>query len=228
MNKMSKHQIEEEEINIGEVYSKTETFLNDNKQNLTIGLGVIIAIIAGFVYYFNMYLPPLQQEAEASIYKAQQAFEKNEYELAIYGDDSFMGFEEVAEYFGSTAAGNTARYYVGICNLHLGNYEDAIDDLNAYTPKDHLTQSTKEGAIGDALSQLGDYEDALSHYEKAATVYANDFTSPIYYKKAGVLAEKLNDYEAAVAYYTIIKDKYASTSEGRDIEKHLAHAQAKL
>lgn len=225
---MSKHQIEEEDINIGEVYSKTETFLDENKQNLTIGLGVIVAVIAGFVYYFNMYLPPLQKEAEASIYKAQQAFDRDSFELAMYGDDSFMGFLEVADEFGSTAAGNTALYYAGICNLHLGNYEDAIDDLKAYSPKDHMTRATKEGAIGDALSQLGDYEDALSHYEKAATVYANDFTSPIYYKKAGVLAEKLNDYEAAVSYYTIIKDKYATTNEGRDIEKLLAHAQAKL
>lgn len=225
---MSKHQIAEEDINIGEVYSKTETFLDNNKQAITIGLGAIIAIVAGFVYYFNMYLPPLQQDAEASIYKAQQAFEADDFENALYGTDAYMGFEEVADNFGSTAAGNTARYYMGICNLHLGNYEDAIDDLNAYSPKDHMTQATKQGAMGDALSQLGDYEDAISHYEKAATVYVNDFTSPIYYKKAGVLSEKIGDYQAAVEFYTTIKDNFSTTTEGRDIEKLIAHAEAKL
>jgi tetratricopeptide (TPR) repeat protein len=225
---MSKHQVEEEDINIGEVYSKTESFLNDNKQTITIGLGAIVAVVVGLVYYFQMYLPPLYQEAKTSIYKAEQAFAADSFELALVGNTSFMGFEEIADTYGSTPTGNTARYYMGICNLHLGEYELAIEDLNSYTPKDHMTRATTQGAIGDALSQLGDYEEAISHYEKAATAYENDFTSPVYFKKAGVLSEKVGDYESAVEYYTIIKEKYATTSEGRDIEKLLAFAKAKM
>tara|TARA_R110002050_G_scaffold297339_2_gene458671 strand:- start:83879 stop:84559 length:681 start_codon:yes stop_codon:yes gene_type:complete len=223
---MSKHHVEEEDINIGEAYSKAEKFLEEKKQPVGIALVVIIVLILGTFYYYNMYLPPLQKSATEDAYQAQNAFAVDSFELAMYGNSDFMGFEEIAANYGSTAIGNTAKYYMGVSLMHTGAYEDAIDYLKDYSPKDHMTGALKEGAIGDCLSQLGDYEAALTSYEKAANAYVNEFSTPIYLKKAGILAEKLNDFKSAVSFYERISTQYPNSQEGRDIEKYLAHAKA--
>lgn len=222
---MSKNHVEED-INIGDAYSKAEKFLDENKQPVGIALIAIVAVILGGFYYFNMYLPPLNKNASEDVYAAQNAFAADSFDLAMYGSSEFMGFEEIIDNYGSTDIGNTSKYYMGVSLMQTGAYEDAIDYLKSYSPADHMTRSLKEGAIGDCLSQLGDYEDAISAYEKAANAYVNDFSTPIYLKKAGITAEKINDYNTAVKHYEKIKKDYASSAEGRDIEKYLAHAQS--
>jgi tetratricopeptide (TPR) repeat protein len=222
---MSKHQ-EEEEINIGEAYSKAEKFLEANKQPIGITLAAVVIIILGSFYYFNMYLPPLKKDAAQDVFAAQNAFAADSFDLAMYGSAEFMGFEEIAEMYGSTEIGNTAKYYMGVSLLNTEAYEDAIDYLNSYSPKDNMTKALKEGAIGDCLSQLGDYEGAISAYEKASKAYKNDFSTPIYLKKAGITAEKIGDYASAVEFYEAISTDYSTSAEGRDIEKYLAHAQS--
>ncbi len=223
---MSQHQVEEEDINIGEAYSKAEKFLDENKQSIGIAIAAVVIVVLGTFYYFNMYLPPIKKEAAIEIAGAQRAFEADSFNLAINGNNEFMGFEEIIESYGSTEVGNTAKYYMGVSLLQTGNYEEAIDFIKSYSAGDHITRATKEGVIGDCLSQLGEYENAISAYEKAANAYVNDFSTPIYLKKAGVTAEKIGDYAAAVTYYEEISKDYSASAEGRDIEKYLAHAQA--
>ena len=223
---MSKHQVEEEDINIGQAYSKAEKYLDQNKQPIGIALAAVVIVILGAFYYFSMYLPPLNKSANEDVYLAQKAFAADSFELAMGGSSEFMGFEEIIDTYGSTEIGNTSKYYMGVSLLHTGDYEDAIDYLKSYSPEDHMTRALKEGAIGDCLSQLGDYEDAISAYKKAANAYVNEFSTPIYLKKAGITAEKINDFDAAVGFYETISKDYPNSSEGRDIEKYLAHAQS--
>ena len=223
---MSQHQVEEEDINIGEAYSKAEKFLDDNKQNIGIAIAAVVIVVLGTFYYFNMYLPPIKKEAAIEIAGAQKAFEADSFNLAINGNNEFMGFEEIIDTYGSTEVGNTAKYYMGVSLLQTGNYDEAIEFIKSYSANDHITRATKEGVIGDCLSQLGQYEDAISAYEKAANAYVNDFSTPIYLKKAGITAEKVGDYTAAVSYYEEISKDYSASAEGRDIEKYLAHAQS--
>jgi tetratricopeptide (TPR) repeat protein len=223
---MSKHQVEEEDINIGDAYSKAEKFLDEKKQPVGIAVGVVIALILGVFYYFNMYLPPLQKNASEDVYQAQKAFEVDSFELAMYGNGEFIGFEEVIETYGSTDIGNTSKYYMAVSLMHTGAYEDAIDYYKSYSPADHITRALKEGGIGDCLVQLDAYEDAITAYEKAANAYVNDFSTPIYLKKAGIISEEIMDYKSAVKFYERISDQYPNSQEGRDIEKYLAHAQS--
>jgi len=225
---MSKHQDQEEDINIGEVYSNTEKFLDKNKQSLTIGLVAILAIVVGSFYYFSMYLPEIEKEAQQNVYQAQQAFAIDSFELAMYGGNDFMGFEEIIDNYGASAIGNTSKYYMAVSLMNTGDYEGAIEYYKSYSPKDHMTSALTEGGIGDCLSQLEAYEEAVTAYEKAANAYVNEFTTPIYLKKAGILSEDIGDYEKAVKFYERIKSQYPDSQEGRDIEKYLAHAQSYL
>lgn len=221
---------EEKEENIVDVeaaYSQTEDFFNNNQKPIMyIGGGVLAIIVAAF-YYFNIYLPPFEQEAEKEIFAAQNYFAADSFQLAMYGDGSSLGFEDIINQYGSTSAGNTAKYYMGISLLHSGNYEDAIDFLSSYSAKDEMTAAIAKGAIGDAYSELQDYGAALKNYKAASEINTNDFTSPTYLMKAGRVAEKMGDYSTAFSVYEKIKKDYPNSAQGRTIDKYLTRAKAK-
>jgi predicted negative regulator of RcsB-dependent stress response len=217
----------EEDIHLDQVYSKTETFIQKNQQPLTIGVVAVLAVVVGVYYYFNMYLPPLQEEAQDQMYTAQKHFQNDSLQLAMYGDaQGNLGFEDIVDQFGSTNAGNTAKYYMGVSLLRSGNFEDAISYLKSYDAKDEITAAIALGAIGDAMSELGDEQGALDYYVKAANARENEFTTPIYLMKAGNLAERLNNHSEAIKHYKRIKKDYARTQEGRTVEKYIARAEA--
>ncbi len=105
---MSKNKEENEEviIDVQEVYSKTETFIEDNKNTLT-GIVVGIAIIVGaYLSYTNFYLAPLQEEAQEEMFMAEKYFQNDSMNLAINGDGVHAGFLEIADSYSGTKAGN--------------------------------------------------------------------------------------------------------------------------
>src|SRR5690606_35913217 len=73
-------------VDVQEVYSKSEKFIETNKMPITIGLGVIVLIIAAFAFYYKIYLPPIESEAQENMFWAEQQFEKDSLNLAINGD----------------------------------------------------------------------------------------------------------------------------------------------
>ena len=217
----------DDDIHLDEVYSKTESFIQDNQQPLTIGVVGLLLAVAGVFYYFNMYLPPLELEAQDEMVYAQRYLQQDSFQLAMYGDNlGHLGFEQIADEYGSTNAGNTAKYYMGVSLLQTGAYEDAIAYLKSYSAEDEITGAIALGAIGDAMSELGDEETALDYYVDAANARDNEFTAPIYLMKAGMLAERLNKYDDALNYYNRIKKDYPLTQEGRNVEKYIARAEA--
>jgi tetratricopeptide (TPR) repeat protein len=84
------------------------------------------------------------------------------------------------------------------------------------------------GAIGDAYSQLKQYDEAASYDMKAAAKDDNKFTAPRYYKKAGLVYEELKKYQDAVNAYQTVKDKFPNTYEFNKIDAYIQRAQAKL
>ena len=217
----------DDDVHLEEVYAKSEEFFEKNKKQLGIGIGAVVVVIAAVFYYFNVYLPPLEVEAQNSIYKAQGYFKVDSFQLAMYGDNQgSLGFEQVVNEYGSTAAGNLAKYYMGVSLLRTGQYEDAIAYLNSYDAKDEMTAAIAKGAIGDAYAELQDEGTAVEFYVKAANANDNEFTTPIYLLKAGTLAESLGDYNDALKYYKRIQSDYPLTQEGRSIKKYIARAEA--
>jgi len=97
--------------------------------------------------------------------------------------------------------------------------------LEAYSANDDITPIMKYGALGDAHSEKGDFEKAVGLYEKAAGSEDNDFLSPYYWKKAGMLHQRNNNNGAALAAYQKIKDKYGESSQGLDIDRFIAQVQ---
>lgn len=222
---MSKHVEEHDEIDLGQVASKSEQFIEKNKSQIGIALVVAIALGLGIYGYFKMYLPPLEQEASVASFQAQKYFAIDSFNLAMYGSygdpsrEDFMGFEEIANEYGATATGNLANYYMGISLLRTGDYEGAISYLNAFSKDDEMVSTVAIGATGDAYSELGDYDKALKLYTEAGYRNGNKFTSSIYLMKAGRLAQDLGNNAEAAKIFKYLMDEFPETQEGRNAKK---------
>jgi tetratricopeptide (TPR) repeat protein len=229
---MAKKKIEAEKdeviVDVEQVYSKTEDFINEN-QNVILGVvGGIIAIVVAFYAYNRVYLEPLEEEAHGEMFMAELYFQKDSFELALNGDGNYLGFLDVADEYGNTTAGNLAHYYAGVCYLRTGKFEEAIEELGNFDAEGEVLGSVAQGATGDAYMELDNVDEALKYYEKAANASENNFSSPIYLQKAGFAAEKAKKYDKAIDYYTQVKEKYPETNEGRNAEKFIARAEANL
>lgn len=224
---MAKKEEKEVIVDVGEVYSKSEEFVNDNANNIMLVVGGLVIIVCLFVGYDRFYAGPLEEEAATDMFQAEQYFGKDSFNLALNGDGNSSGFLDIIDEYGSTDAGNLANYYAGICYLKMKSYDEAIEYLEDYSGSGIL-EPTALGALGDAYAESGDLDKALSKYESAAKAYENEFTSPIFLFKAGLAAEQLGEYEKAVRHYSRLKEDYANTNEGRNAAKYLARAEAHL
>ena len=82
------------------------------------------------------------------------------------------------------------------------------------------------GGIGDAFSQLGQMEEALSYYEKAANAKSNEFTAPRFLLKAAVTAISLNKPDVAIKHLETLKEEYSKSVEANQADVHLGRAKA--
>jgi tetratricopeptide (TPR) repeat protein len=210
--------------NVEETLTKTEQFLESNYKPLLTGLAVVVVLVALF-WLGKMYLTRRSDEAQSQMYQAQRYLEMDSINLALNGDGNYLGFIDIAEEYKFTNAGNLARYGAGICYLHLGNYEEAIDFLNKYSKKDKVIGSIAIGATGDAYVELGNIEKGISKYLEAAEYADNSFNTPLFLMKAAELYELDGKYPDALKLYERIKDEYPTSTEGSSIEKYIARVK---
>lgn len=210
--------------NVEQTLTRTEQFLEENYKTLLTGLSVIIAIV-GLGWLGKIYLNKRNDEAQSQMYQAERYLEMDSLRLALNGDGNYLGFLDIAKNYRLTKAGNLALYSAGICYLHMGQFQDAIDYLKKYSKKDKVIGSLAIGAIGDAYVELGDIESGISKYIQAADYAANSFNSPIFLMKAGELYELNGKYSEALKLYERIQNEYPESTEGSSIEKYITRVK---
>jgi len=151
--------------------------------------------------------------------------ETDSLKLALNGDGNYLGFLDIAKDYKFTNSGNLARYCAGICYLHMGNYQEAIDFLNKYSKKDKVIGSLAIGATGDAFVELGNLDKGIAKYLEAADFAKNSFNSPLFLLKAGELYELNGKFAEALKLYERIENQYPESTEGSTIEKYIARVK---
>jgi tetratricopeptide (TPR) repeat protein len=214
------------EKEVGELVSRSEKFIENNKKNLSYGLIALAIAIGAVMAYFQLYKIPKNNNAAIAIFKGEQYFQKDSFNLALYGNGvDYDGFEYIIKQYSGTKSGNLAKAYAGICYYKTGDMESAIKQLKSFKSKDDNIAPAIIGLIGDCYVESGDVKQGITFFEKAAAKANNDFLSPIFLKKAGIAYESLQQYDKAIEKYTAIKEKHAASVEALDIEKYIVRAQ---
>lgn len=218
----NKKSSEETIVDVQEVYSKTERYVDDNKNTLLIIAGILVVLFAGYFAVTRLYLEPRTEEGMNLLWKAEYWFEIDSLDKALVGDESYYGFEYIADEYSATKAGNLASYYSGIIYMEKGEYDLAIEYLKNADLDDAIAGAVAKGTIGDAYVEKGMYGEALDFYESAIDHSENSLTTPLYLKKAGLVYEDQGNFEKALDYFEQIKEDYPKSTEGRSIEAYIA------
>ena len=225
-NIANKNKKTEPNIEVDEILSRSEQFIDKNKKNLIYGVALIAVLVAVILAYNYMYMQPLSERAEKSIFRGQQYFERDSFALALYGNGfDYDGFEAIVSQYGRTKTGNLAKAYAGICYYRLGDPHSAIKKLKSYKVKDDQMAPRVTGLLGDCYVSIGDTKEGIKYFEKAASKANDANISPLYLKKAGIAYESLKQYKDAIRVYTIIKDKYSQSTEAGEIDKYIFRAE---
>ncbi|MBF26120.1 MAG: hypothetical protein CMP49_06400 [Flavobacteriales bacterium] len=216
-----KNSTEKQFANIEEGLSKTEQFIEDNRKILFSIIGVIIFIFIAYYGYENLYKKPLNKKAQKQLFIAEQYFEKDSFNIALNGNDKFIGLKDIIKEFGSTKSGAIAKYYAGISYLNIGEYKNAIEVLDKFKSTDKLLMSIAKTAIGDAFSEINQPNEAIEYYEAAISIYENQLTTPIILIKSAKIHEKNQDFDKARICYEVIKNKYPKSETAKNIDKYI-------
>lgn len=214
-------------MNIEQRWDRIQNYLDDNKKLITTLSIAITLIIGGFVTFKYWYIPSQEQDAEMAMRRAQNYFAADSVNKAIKGDGANLGFQDIADQYSWTAAGHLANYYLGLCYYQERNYQLAIDNLEKFNAHDVLVSANAKGVEGDAEMQLNNTDKAIEDYMEAVKRSDNDFTAPMYLKKAAQAYEVKGDYTNALSTYQTIKTQYYNFAEANDLDKYIARAQAK-
>lgn len=228
MAKNKKNQSEDGLQNIENTLSKTEQFIEKN-QKILLGIMAGILVVVGGYWLYNEYVKkPAEQEALSQMFVAERNFEVDSFKLALNGYQTYPGFVQIADDYSGTKAGNLAKYYAGVCYINLGEYDKAIEYLKKFKTSDIMLGTISKGLIGDAYLEKGDMENAINFYKQATGKNINDFSTPIYLKKLGLIYEEKGDYKNALAVYEKIYDNHKKSQEARTIKKYIERAKLNI
>ena len=217
------HQVSPEKNHDQHVVDRAQDFWGKYSKPIIIGLTAVVVLVGGYFAYNNFVKAPEEIKANDAIWKAQEYYKIDSFNLALNGDASSQGFLKVISKFGGTRAGNLAKFYAGSCYLQLGDFNKAVKYLKDFSTDSKEVQLRATGLLGDAYAELGKKEEAVDQYKKAGSMIENDdFNSPEYLFRAGYLYETMNKNKEAIELYKKIKEKYPNSQRAYDIDKYLA------
>lgn len=169
---------------------------------------------------------PHIEESHEAYWNAFYEYQENDSTgLAITGNENFQGFEDIASEYDGTPGGEIANYALATTAMEKGEWDDALGYLEECDFEDVMIGTLVIGMKGDCNVELGNYEEAAKYFEEAAKRERNEFTTPLFLKKAGLVYEEMGDMESAVTAYQEIKDNWSEAVEASDIDKFIVRAQ---
>ncbi len=219
---------------LDETASKSELWVMKNQKKIFIVLGLIVVGILAYLAYNKFIKEPNEKEATDELAFPKKYYDKalkstvevdSLFKLGLNGADGKYGFVDIADKYSGTTAGNLANGYAGISYLKMKDYKNAIAHLDDFSADDELIAPTMVGAIGDAFADIEQLDDALSYYEKAGTMRDNNFTSPLFLFKAGVIALELKEYGKAEKLFKQIKEEYPTSNQAQNIDAYISRAK---
>jgi tetratricopeptide (TPR) repeat protein len=205
-----------------ETVEKVTGFWHENAKKIGIGIGAVVILIGGWFAYKIMVSDPNEQKASEAMFQAEAYFRQDSVRLALDGDNINPGFLKVMSKFSGTKAAKMARFYAGSCYLKLGDFNNAVKQLDGFSSSSDFVTARAKALLGDAYSELGKKEDAVKLYQEAGTLYDKDENfSPQYLFRAAFLYETMGKNNEAIDLYKKIKSRYPLYRE-YDIDKYLA------
>ena len=203
--------------------NKSEAFFLKYKKAIIGAVVALIVIIAGIVLYKTYVSGPREEKASTAIARGQEYFAQGLFKQALEGDSTgFKGFAKLASDYSSTAAGNLANLYAGLCYAQLGKWDEAVKYLENYDgADDQMISPAALGALGNAYAHQNQLDKAVSTLKKAAAEADNNSLSPTFLIQAGEILESQGKKADALKLYQEVKEKYFNSMAYQTIDAYI-------
>ena len=222
---MAKEVVTPQDEMLASAQTQGENFFEKNSKMVVVAIVVVFALAAAIFGYKKVIVEPRMTKAQEMLFEAQYNFESQtaDYALALNGDATVPGFAQVVEQYGNTPAGNLARMYAAACSLRLGELDQAQSYINSYKNvkgvPGAIINAMAIGIKGDIAVENGDNAKAAKLFEQAAKSSDNDFTTPMYLRKAALAYKAMGEAAKADALLKTINEQYPASYDVRDSQK---------
>jgi tetratricopeptide (TPR) repeat protein len=206
------------------VIAKAKDFWTRNSKVISIVCVVVVLGVAGYFIYNNYIQKPKEEKSIDLLFKAEEYYRLDSFNLALKGDGQYKGFLDVIKQYGGTESGNLACYYAGVCYVKLNDNQNAITYLKKFDADSKPARARTYKLLGDASADLGKNADAVDYYKKAARAFEDDKTgsAEALFLAAYLTDRGLKDQKEAISLYKEVKEKYPNTLGAADADKYLA------
>lgn len=207
-----------------QTFDRAKDFWDKYNRIIIIICAAIIILGGAYLAYKYLYLQPMEVKAADAISRAEEYYRADSLKTALNGDGMNPGFIKIIDKYGSTEAGNTAKFYAGASALKLGDYGKAVTYLKDFHTDAKQIQARAYKLLADAYAEQGKNGEALDNYKKAAhTFEADDFNSSEYLFMAAYFADRVQkNQKEAIDLFKELKNKYPQTEKGFEADKYLA------
>lgn len=128
------------------------------------------------------------------------------YTAILNGNGKFQGLLKIAA--GSGSGANQAKALAGIAYYQMGQYKEAIKQLEDFSPKGDAFSATALSALANCYACDKQIDKAVETFKAAAEESESDTTTPFFLIEAGKLLESQNKKADAHALYEQVKKDY--------------------
>lgn len=224
--KISKREIKEDALL--NAYTRATAFYYENKKMISYaltGLAVLVVAIVIFVNNRNADNEKAQLEFAKvfAIYDAG-ATDRRQYTAAIEGkpEQGIIGLKAIVDNYGSTEAGETARFYLASAHFNLAQYDEAMTYFDDFAGSDPLLRSSALAGIAGCYEAKKEYAKAGPEFAKAAGVLTTNASAPEYLNSAARCYAQAGEKEKAVSLLKQLKKEYPTSSFARDADRFIS------
>lgn len=206
---MSK-QKKDQALDVNETLVKSEAFVIKYKKQLITAIVAIVVVVGGVFAYIYGYSKPREDKAQELLGIVMQKYiMKQDFEHALKGEGKTVGLVSIADKYGSTDAGNIAKYQAGLCNYNLGKTKEAIKYLEDFDTKGDNTISAQAlYTLANCYANDKQLDKAVSTFKDAAKATEIPSLCAEYLLQAGLILENQKKNDEALQIYKDIKKKY--------------------
>lgn len=206
---MSK-QKKDQALDVNETLVKSEAFVIKYKKQLITAIVAIVVVVGGVFAYIYGYSKPREDKAQELLGVVMQKYiMKQDFEHALKGEGKTVGLVSIADKYGSTDAGNIAKYQAGLCNYNLGKTKEAIKYLEDFDTKGDNTISAQAlYTLANCYANDKQLDKAVNAFKDAAKATEIPALCAEYLLQAGLILENQKKNDEALQIYKDIKEKY--------------------
>lgn len=199
-------------LDVNETLTKSEAFITKYKKQLVIGTVALLVLVGGFFGIKYGYLQPREEKAQSLLTSGMDYMLSGDYDKALNGDGQFPGFVKIASDYSFTDAANLAKLAAGQAYAHKGDFKNAIQYLEDFSPKkDQTISASAIQLLAQCYVSDKQVDRGIEFLKKAAEKADNPSLSPLFLLEAGKLYETQKNNAEALAIYQQIKAEYPTS-----------------